>query len=224
MSDLLGIALTITWVFVFLIGTEIFSRTGKISKEAARKIIHIAVGHVIFFIPLYETKWIAAGVPFLFVFGNLMLSPVSPIEKLRLETFKAGHTWGTVLYPLSLSIVTWFGFDNPYLIILAFFPVIYGDGLAAIFGPKYPIKEYELHNGTKSIGGTLTVLIASFVSIILASLLMNLFYSNNIWDSGLLLTYAAFAAVIATAVEFMSLRGTDNFLIPIALISFFLII
>lgn len=223
MSDLTGALLTIGWVLIFLVFTELFSRTGRISKETARKIIHISVGHVIFFVPLFETKWIAVGIPFMFTFGNFLLSPNSPIEKMRLETFKAGHAWGTVLYPLSLAIVTFFGFDNPIIIIAAFLPVVYGDGLAAIFGPKYPKKEFTLYNGTKSIGGTLTVFLASFISVAIGGILMNLLYPNVLLDFGPFILTAFLVSVIATLVEFFSPKGTDNFFIPVVLIGFLLL-
>lgn len=223
MSDLTGALLTIGWVLIFLVFTELFSRTGKISKESARKIIHISVGHVIFFVPLFDTKWIAAGIPLMFTFGNYLLSPNSPFEKLRLETFKAGHAWGTVLYPLSLAIVTYIGFYHPLIIIAAFFPVVYGDGLAAIIGPKYPIKKFNLYNGTKSIGGTLTVFLASFISVSIGSFLMDAFHNFFVFYLGPFLFFVFLVSVIATLVEFFSPKGTDNFFIPVVLIGILLL-
>ncbi|MCY3414790.1 MAG: hypothetical protein INQ03_24280 [Candidatus Heimdallarchaeota archaeon] len=223
MSDLLGTLFTFIWVLLFLFSSEFLSRTGKISKETSRKIIHISVGHVLFFIPLFDTVWIAAGIPFLFVAGNFMLSTNSPIEKLRLETFKAGHAWGTVLYPLSLSFVVFFLFDTPYLMFVAFFPLVYGDGLAAVIGPKFPGKEYLLYNGTKSVGGTITVLLASFTSIIISISLLNQFYTLGLLISEGFLLSVLLISVMGTIVEFFSPKGMDNLFLPLILLGVILL-
>lgn len=215
-NNLLAVALTITWVLVFLIISEILAHTNRLSKENARKLIHIAVGNVIFFIPFYEDRWLASLVPFLFVFGNYLLSPHSPIEKMRLQTFQAGHSLGTIYYPFSLSIVVYVFFAHPQLILAAFFPVVYGDGLAAVFGPRSQSRRFQVLSGEKSTTGTLAMFIASLVAVLLGSMILSNYVDSPIKYATIFIL-SILVALIGTLVELFSPRGTDNLTIPLIL-------
>ncbi len=212
-NDLLGVSITLSWVLIFLVISEYLAHKEKIEKPTARKIIHISVGHVILFLPFFETILLAAGIPFIFTFGNYMLSPNSPVEKMRLITFDAGHAWGTILYPLSLSIVTYLFFAQPFLVLATFFPVVYGDGFAAITGPKAKSGKFTLWSGDKTIIGTATVFIASFISIVIGGYVLSI-YTSFVFTYWL---FVLIIAAIATITELISLKGTDNLFIPLIL-------
>lgn len=210
MSDLQASLLTIGTVLIMLIISEGLATMEKISKENARKLIHISVGNVVFFVPLFDTKWLAVVIPILFVFGNYLLSPMSPIEKLRLRTFKAGHAWGTILYPLSLGLVILFFFDKPWLIVASFFPVVYGDGFAAVFGPYAKSGKISIHGTTKSLLGSSIVSLFSWLSSILGILILGFSFELAIIAAGLV-------GIIAPFIELLAPKGTDNFILPMTL-------
>lgn len=212
-NDFIGLTVTFIWVIIFLLSSEILARKSIIEKTTARKLIHISVGQVIFFLPLFENKLIAAGVPFIFTFGNLLLSPLSPIKKMRLKTFQAGHTFGTVLYPLALSVVTYLFFDKPFLVMICFFPVVFGDGLAAVVGPRMSSGYFTLWSGNKTIGGTITVFFASLLSITLGGYILSLYTPFILRLS--YFGYISIISLVATIVELVSLKGMDNLFIPI---------
>ncbi len=210
MGDLQAALLTIGTVLVFLGISEGLATLDRVSKETARKMIHISVGNVIFFVPLFETRLLAAGIPFLFVFGNYLLSPMSPIEKMRLKTFKAGHAWGTILYPLSLSICTYLFFDNPWILVAVFLPVVYGDGFAAVFGPKAKSGLFRIYGSTKSLLGTSVVGLFSCGTVSIGVIILG-------YPIGLALTAGAIVGMISPFIELGSPKGTDNFVLPLTL-------
>lgn len=214
MSDFLGIVYTVTFVLVFLLFSELLAKFNHISKENARKIIHISVGNVVFFIPMFDTRWIAAAIPAIFVVGNFLLSPLSPIKKLQLRTFTAGHKWGTILYPLSLSIVTYLGFSHLWIIVASFFPVVYGDGFAAIFGPLAKKGIFKTTGGVKTLLGTSVMAVLTWVSVLLGIVILG-------YDLSFAIITASVACILVVPIELLSPKGMDNLFIPIILYPIF---
>lgn len=222
-NDVIAILLTIGWVLAFLITSEILAKTEKISKENARKMIHIAVGNVIFFVPFYTSRWIAALIPLSFVLGNYLLSPNSPIEKMKLQTFEAGHSWGTIYYPLSLTLVVVVFFNDPQLIISAFFPLVYGDGFAAVIGPKSKSRTFHVRGNEKTVAGTRAFIITSLTSIIVGNLILLGYVSKSI-DVMTIISLAIIMSTIGVIIELGSPKGMDNLFIPLILTGLLLFI
>ncbi len=204
--------ITDIWLFlginiyvVFLIAiTEILAKKSIVSDETSRKFLHILVGLVVLFLPYFSNKYIASIIPALYIIGNYFMSPVSPIEKLKMNTFEAGHAYGTILYPISLLVLTYFFFDYPALIAIGFFPLCFGDGMAALIGTKWPIKEFKGIGGTKSIGGSLAFVVSTFVSLLLVSAIFDLTILPII-----------IAPLVGILLELISIKGWDNLIIPI---------
>ena len=217
MSDLLGASLTILWVSIFLVFSELLARVGKLSKENARKLIHIGVGNVVFFIPLFENFIIAIIIPATFIIGNYFLSPLSPISKIKLKTFEAGNSLGTIFYPISLTIVIFLFFDINWKIIACFMPLVYGDGFAAVFGPKSNSGKYIIFGNTKSILGTGIISLFSIISVFGGILVME-------GDLMLAIYVSLITGIAAPIIENLSPKGTDNLFIPIILSILFFVI
>ena len=217
MSDLLGASLTILWVSIFLVFSELLARVGKLSKENARKLIHIGVGNVVFFIPLFENFIIAIIIPATFIIGNYFLSPLSPISKIKLKTFEAGHSLGTIFYPISLTIVIFLFFDINWKIIACFMPLVYGDGFAAVFGPKSKSGKYIIFGNTKSLLGSGIISLFSIISVFGGILVME-------GDLMLAIYVSLITGIMAPIIENLSPKGTDNLFIPIILSILFFVI
>ena len=217
MSDLLGASLTILWVSIFLIFSELLARVGKLSKENARKLIHIGVGNVVFFIPLFENFIIAIIIPATFIIGNYFLSPLSPISKIKLKTFEAGHSLGTIFYPISLTIVIFLFFDINWKIIACFMPLVYGDGFAAVFGPKSKSGNYIIFGNTKSLLGSGIISLFSIISVFGGIIVLE-------GDIILAIYVSLITGIVAPIIENLSPKGTDNLCIPIILSILFFVI
>lgn len=91
-----------------------------------------------------------------------------------------------------------------------------GDGLAAVIGKNIKSKEYKIGNTTKTLLGSLTMFLISF--IIFAIFLC--YYNVNLWIVKSIVT-----AIAITILEAISIKGTDNITVPLAssLIVYFLI-
>ncbi|MCY3411642.1 MAG: DUF92 domain-containing protein [Candidatus Heimdallarchaeota archaeon] len=205
--DVLGSLLIILTVGMLIIISEFLARTQRLSKEEARKLLHITAGNILFFVPLFENKILVTSIPLFFAFVNIFLSPISPIKRIRLKTFGAGHSLGTIFYPISLSFVIWFGFDSLWMTLAAFFPVIYGDGFAAVVGPRAKEGHFKIYNGTKTLIGTLVVSFASWLAVLIGIIILG-------YGIALAIIVASIIALFAPLVEVLSPKGTDNLLIP----------
>ena len=78
-NDFVGVVLVYCYVFVLLIITN--KVLAKKYPIGSRKVLHIMVGNVAFFLPIFQTKevmvFIAAG-PFIIL--TFLMSPYSPIK------------------------------------------------------------------------------------------------------------------------------------------------
>ena len=213
-TDLIPISLALLYVLFWLGILEFIGRMEYVSKSNARKMLHIALGNILFILPLFSDKLIATLIPFVFIPVNYLMSPLSPIKKLQMDTFEAGHSWGTILYALSLTIVVWFGFDHPFFLIVAFFPLSYGDGLAAFIGSNVKSYTFELYSGTKSLLGTWSFIWATFLSIIGG---LYIYKAMGLIDISIevILVSAIIFAIIGVVIELLSPKGMDNLFIPI---------
>lgn len=92
----------------------------------------------------------------------------------------------------------------------------YGDGFAAIVGKTIKSKEYKIGGSTKTIAGSAVMLILSFIIALGAFTYCN---TQFLWIK------AIGIALVATILEAISGKGTDNLTVPIAtsLMTYFLI-
>ena len=81
----------------------------------------------------------------------------------------------------------------------------FGDGLAGLIGKNFKSKSWEIFNQKKSIIGTSTMFLVSFIVI------SSLGYTNDIDFN----YYYFYIATIATLFEQISIIGIDNFSVPL---------
>ena len=91
----------------------------------------------------------------------------------------------------------------------------YGDGLAALVGSKFKSKKFVLFGNEKTVLGSITMFIASFIAISILSMCFNQFSIIGV----------LFISVIATLIEAISPYGLDNITVPIltSILAYFVI-
>lgn len=213
-SDLLATILLLIYVLLGILITEYLARSGKVTKLDARKFLHISMGNLVFFLPLFESYALVVAIPAVFIVGNYLMSPYSPVKSLKMNTFEAGHGFGTIYYAISLTILAALSFARPDFIFLAFLPLAYGDGFAAYIGVRATKYRFRAIGGEKSLNGTIALFVASFFSSYLGTL---------VFGSSLLLI-SLIIAVCATILELISPKGTDNLVMPLGLYSILLLL
>jgi len=204
MQNAVGIVVSYIFVALIIVSAKFFM---KDSSEASRKYIHILLGNW-WFIAMYffdNALW-ASIVPLTFVAINYISYKKNLISVMERENQDG---LGTVYYALSLFILAIYSFGiikNPAIGLIGILVMAYGDGLAAVIGKTIPSKKYKVGDTQKSVAGSLTMFIISFIiiSIFLVSSSVELWLIKSIMLS-----------VVITVLEAIAIKGTDNILVPI---------
>lgn len=213
MQNILGIIISYIFIGIIIILAKFFE---KIGKEASRKFIHIMLSNW-WFIAMYffTNAFSAALVPMTFVIINYISYKKNLISVMERENQDG---LGTVYYAISLLIVSIFTFGiikKPEIGLCSILIMGYGDGLAAVIGKKIKSYEYKVGNTKKTLAGSLTMFIITFIIIAI-------FFSVtgvNLW-----LIKSIITAIMLTVIEAVSIKGTDNVTIPLSACALLLLI
>lgn len=214
MQNLYGIILSYVYIGILFV---ISNFIGKNNKEISRKFIHISLaGYWIIAMFFFNNVICASIVPASFVLINTLSYKFNLIKSMEREEQDG---FGTIYYAIAilvLSIITFGIINKPIVGLAGMFVMCFGDGLAAIFGKKFGNKKYKIGNTTKSYLGSFTMLVITFGIVFAVFSYLGTTY--NIAKSILI-------AVIATILEAVSIKGTDNITVPLLTSSlvFFLI-
>lgn len=204
--DVIGLILSFAFVFLMIFIATLIQKLFKLSNEFSRKIIHIAVGHWIFIALYYFEDWYIAIIgPATFILINFLSYKFTIFKAMELEQKNPG----TVYYAISLTICTLLTYSHKSVLILPYLGIMamtWGDGMAAVIGRKFPIKQ--IRQG-KSIGGSA----AFFTFTLLASIAYLLIEGNNL--STFFLLYGLVTTLIGVLIELYSPRNLDNLTVPI---------
>lgn len=205
MQNLLGIVVSYIFIGSVIIFAKLFERFGK---EASRKFIHILLANWWFIAMCFfdNVIWVSI-VPLSFVIINHISYKRNLISVMEREKQDG---LGTVYYALSLlilSIITYGITKRPEIGLCSTLIMGYGDGLAGIIGKKVKSYEYKIGNTKKTLAGSLTMFIITFIIIAIYSGLSEI----NLW-----VLKSILIAIILTIIEAVSIKGTDNITIPLS--------
>ena len=190
-------------VFIFFV-SKLFKRFFPNNQELLRKIIHIGMGPLIPFAKFLEieqssAQYFAGGMSILIII-NYIYKLVPIIEDIDRKSF------GTFFYCFSLLIlISLFWEKDPLALTTGFFIMTFGDGLAGLIGKNIKSKSWVILNQKKSVIGTTTMFLVSFLIISILG-----YKNNNDFNY-----YYFGIALIATLLEQISIMGIDNFSVPI---------
>lgn len=206
-SNVLGMILSIVYIGSVIGGASLVSKRGK---ESSRKFIHILLGNwwliAMFFFK--STLW-AAILPTVFIFVNYFSIKFNIIKAMERDEGEDKDSLGTVFYAISLLVLVIFTFEiikNPWIGLCGIFTMAYGDGFAAVFGKKFKSKEFKILGSTKSVIGS-SVMFG-------VTLLIHLIYFGVVGVEYFVVK-ALIVAILATIMEAVSIKGTDNIIVPI---------
>ena len=190
-------------VFIFLI-SKLLKNFYPNNQELLRKIIHIGMGPLIPLAKFLEieqsaAQYFAGGISILILINYVSkLFPI--IEDIDRQSF------GTFFYCFSLLIlISLFWEQDPLSLTAGFFIMTFGDGLAGLIGKNFKSKSWKIFNQKKSIIGTTTMFLISFLVVSILG------YKNNLDFN----YYYFWIALLATVLEQISIIGIDNFSVPI---------
>ncbi len=185
----------------------------KITKgEYARKFVHILTAIFASTWIFYMDSQMIILACMIFVFGVIFFN--------KFKIFPSIHsikraTYGEIWFPLGIGITALI-FSNPYIYAIAVLHMGVADGMAAVIGVSLGKKAgiFKVMGNTKSIAGSLSFFIISFSLFVLywqEYTAVPVFYDNQV--QAILVSLSS--AFIATVVELVSPKGSDNIFLPI---------
>jgi dolichol kinase len=214
--------LLICYAYVLLV----IAASGKldsfgVSRKLARKFLHMMIGNLPFLIPFFTYNSFPMNFPFLvaapFMLVTFLATPYSPLKGLGRKLrglsgiTEQGHQLGLVFYAFSYTILAFFFAAKPYVIAAGILPMAYGDASASIIGERYGRRRFHIL-ADKSLVGSATMFIMSFISVSVSLLFFHIFYSFALPS---LLLAALGSACVATAAEVLTPLGFDNVTVPL---------
>jgi dolichol kinase len=176
--------------------------------DFTRKFIHVAVGMWAWgTVLLFERRGMAIIPPLCFVLINAYSYWQGTFKAM--ESGDKGNL-GTIYFPLSFAVVLWFLWSHPHMAVAALMPMTWGDALAAIIGRRMGRRRYTVLGSTRSLEGSLAMLLAGWVATAAALLLLapaGLGPVAVLWISGA-------TALGAAVIEAVSPWGIDNLTVP----------
>ncbi len=211
------ISLVAVWLGGILLIAESLNRFAGTNSEITRKIVHIGTGNVILFAWFLNIPaWVGIGAAILAGIVTLISYrfPILPgVNSIGRESF------GTFFYAVSIGVlIAWFWpLSKPEYAAIGILIMTYGDGLAAIIGQRFGRNKYEVFGSKKSLQGTLTMMVISYVVCVLIFLSVQ----GNIWP---VWAISGAVALTATGLETFSKYGIDNLSVPLgsAAVAYFL--
>jgi phytol kinase len=211
MNDLIGPLAGIGGVAAILFASEFLWRTSIFKKaETPRKLVHIATGVYIAFWPLLMSfQWIQ-------VLSLVLFAVVFASKKFHI--FRSVHsvnrpTYGELLFPIGVLISAIFA-QSGWTYMAAVLHLSVADGLAALIGVRYwPKYGYRVFGQPKTYVGTGVFYVTSLFLIAGTMLIDPATYGENVALVILLLP------LITTFIEGVAIYGTDNLLVPVAVIA-----
>ncbi len=208
LADWKGAAIVAVGIVALFVSGEILRRVFSVETEYTRKLSHLGAGFIVAAFPwlLQHTLTVAvlALSFFLLLLGGKltgMLESVHGVER---------RTSGAYYYPLAVLGIFWLSQGDPLLYCPPVVVLAISDTGAAIVGKRVGKRRYRVMDGARSVEGSLTFFGLTF-TIVLAALVIA---GRPGWPEMLLVTLVV--AIMATATEAISVRGTDNLFIPYA--------
>jgi len=210
LSDLplsLSLPLILFYLTVLVLAAEGLNRLTDTHGEFTRKIVHIGSGNVVllaWWLQIPTTIGIGAAI----VAGIIALLSYS-VPILPSLNSVGRKSLGTFFYAVSFGVLfACFWTKYPEFTVIGILIMAWGDGLAAVIGQRFGQHPYQIFGGKKSLEGSLTMFLVSFL---MAGLILTSTQGNPLSSWGIALV----VAMVATGLESFSWLGIDNLLVPL---------
>lgn len=207
-SDAWGALFVASSVLLLFGGAELASRALRLPVEYTRKLTHVGGGAIVLGFPWFIQHDVTVGVLALAFAGVLIggrltgwLGSIHNVERT---------TGGAYYYPFAVWLAWWLSGGEPLLYCVPLAIMAVADTGAAIVGQRRGETTFQVMDGRRSVEGSLAFFALAFAVVLLGGMLAN----TPGWPDILLV--ALVVAALTTSVEAISVRGSDNLLIPYA--------
>lgn len=211
-NDLTFLGVALTCLLALILISELIRKKLGWTGEVTRKIVHTGTGILIFF-ACHELN---SGMPLIiigviFTLFNFLCVQFNWFAGMH-STDR--HTFGTVYYPLAFTVLVLAAWDSHRFIIAgAMLVLAVGDALAALIGQKVRFRHiYFLSPDKKTIEGSSAMLLSSWLALVVTFIYFGVTPDTRISIA----VISLFIALIATVVEAVSSKGSDNLTLPLS--------
>jgi len=215
MAYVVSEALRTLWVTVPILAvfalSELLYRLRGVSAEHTRKLSHVGAGLATLAFPWVATDhWTVLALAVVFV---AFLAGTKALGWLPSVHAVARRTRGAHYYPVAVWLTFLLCDGDPALFGTAILVMALSDTGAALVGRSQPIVRYRvIDEDYRSLGGSLALFGLTF-----GVLLVGLSLRGGASFPAVLVV-SLLAALVATAVEGVSIRGLDNLLLPYSVV------
>lgn len=202
LGGMLGISAAIVGLLVL---GEVLRRRLGAEAEHTRKLVHVGAGAVVLSMPWVLAHGVSAVLLGVLFAGILAAGKVTGV--LGSVHGVARRTRGAYYYPFAVSGTFVLAEGEPLRFCVPMAVMAVADTAAAMVGHRWGERRYAVGEGYRTLEGT-----AAFFVLALAIFLGGLLLDGRVSP---LWAVAVVGAVATTAVEAVSLRGSDNLLIPL---------
>lgn len=190
--------------------SENLRRRYKLHNELSRKIVHSVHALSIATWPYFVSY------KFIIVAELLFLLAVAIAHKNRLFDWLrdvSRKTWGEFFYPVGI-IITALLAPQAWIFVVVLLHIGVADSLAAIVGKRYGQKtSFKIFHYNKSVAGMLTFWVVSLAIVSVFTLTHQSYFNESAWSVIIVLP------VVLSVLEGLSVWGTDNIVIPLAVLA-----
>ncbi|WNG58879.1 DUF92 domain-containing protein [Archangium gephyra] len=196
------------YVGVCVAAGELALRLG-LSRELARKIIHVGVGFWIFgTLGLFESREFAVVPSATAAAANWYIHRKRLLKSVEAEPDNLGTVW----FPVAYSVLVWLAWDRPAVAAGGVMAMAVGDAVASLVGRRFGRHRYETFHGEhKSLEGSLALCASTFVAVLAV-----LTWMPGVAPDMPRVPLALLCAVVATCVEALGTKGRDNLWVPLS--------
>ena len=228
LQDVPAFFLTLFFVMLYVFLAELLTRKLGVKALVVRKIVHLTMGVVIFFVPAYfHSNFYPALVALFFLLFNALNIRYKWFGSLlALPAYDSSHSpavksYGSILFPLVFLVLLLLLWDShKWILQISILVMGVCDSLAALVGSSVGKKHIEhLTKNPKTVEGSLTMFSFSFLLLSASLMVFSPIYKGFLAGQPfvMLLALALLLALVATAVEALLSHGLDNFFIPLAI-------
>lgn len=213
MNNTLGLIISFVYIFSIIGLAELLRRWRGYGSGFTRKVIHIGVGMMSWFLPvLFDNPW-----PFVFAAAFFMVLNLLDWKYGFISAMQSSNksNLGTVYFPFAAAVVALIFWDRPPLMVAALMPLTWGDGLAPVIGAAYGRRSYKIHTSIRTLEGSAGFFVAGLIFTWLALWVMP--GSPDITPLAALAP-ALLIMLVTTVIEAVSIWGLDNLTVTAAAI------
>jgi phytol kinase len=208
MSEALrGVAVGTGFLLIFA-AAELWRRYGNPPVEWSRKFVHFTGGLLVLAFPwIFTSRWAVLALVSVFsvlIWGTRRAGLLRSVHGVTRESH------GSLFYPLAVVILFTISHGQPAFYLASALALVVSDTAAALVGSTYGRNWYDVGQDRRSIEGSVSFFLATFLAVHVTLLLM-----TGV-DRSVSVLVAVQVALVVTLFEGISLNGSDNLFVPLA--------